>query len=319
VETVNPDAHNALLQGRFSLAKATEAGLSEAIAFFTQAVTKDPSYARAYAGLADAYASAPYFPQSPIPDSVAFANARIAAQRAIALDSSLSDAHSALSSVLANGDWKWAEAEHELEVAIRLDPDNANARSRRSSLLGALHRYEEALAEAERAVQLEPASPGMRDTYAQALTAVGRLDDAVASERVALTLKPNYVYAQIWLAEIAGLRGDLAGMGREFQRLPPMAEAGRAIEAFARSPTAKPDALRAIGAIKSPNPGLDAARQGWLYAVIGDIDRSLAAFDIAIRSRSPGGLSALQFPTVRRALGASPRYQALLRSAGLGR
>ena len=319
VETVDPDAHNAWLQGRFSAAKATETGLSEAIAFFTLAVTKDPSYARAYAALADAYASAPYYPQSTIPDSVAFANAESAARRAIALDSSLSEAHAAFANVLANGNWKWLEAERELDVAIRLDPDNAYARSQRSTLLIALQRYPEALAEAERAVQLEPASAAMRSDYADALTAVGRLDEAVASERVAMTFIPNYTYARIGLAEIAALRRDLAGMGREFQQLGQMAAVGRSLEAFATSPAAKPELLRAIAAIRSPHPGLDAARQGWLYAAIGDVDRSLAAFDIAVKGRSAGGLSALQFPSVQRALGSSPRYQALLRSAGLGR
>ena len=319
VETGDPDAHNAYLQGRFSLAKSTEAGVTEATAFFTQAVTRDPAYARAYTGLADAYASMPYYPQAAIPDSVAFANAETAARRAIALDSTLSEAHASLSAVLADGNWRWVDAERELEAAIRLDPDNAGARARRSGLLLMLKRYEEALAEAERAVQLEPASAGMRHTYASALTYVGRLDDAVASERVALTLSPDYVFSHIWIGEIAALRRDYATMGREFQRVPPLAEVGRALESMAAAPTAKRDVLRAIGAIRSTNAGLDAARHGWLYAVVGEVDLALAEFDIAIRSRSPGGVSAMQFPTVQRALGASPRYQALLRSAGLGR
>ena len=75
----------------------------------------------------------------------------------------------------------------------------------------------------------------------------------------------------------------------------------------------------AISAIRSSNPGLDAARRGWLYAAIGEVERALPEFETAIRLRSPGGLSALQFPTVQRALGSSPRYKALLRTAGLAK
>jgi serine/threonine protein kinase/tetratricopeptide (TPR) repeat protein len=319
VETVDPDAHNAYLQGRFSLSKTSEAGLSEALAFFMQAVTKDPSYARAYTGLADTYASMPFFPQSKVPDSVAFADAAAAARRAIALDSSLSEAHASLAGVLSDGNWQWAAAEREFDAALRLDPDNASARTGRSALLTALHRYDEAVAEAERAVQLEPASASVRHTYATTLAYVGRLDDAVASERVALTLSPNYIFSHIWLGEIAALRRDYATMGREFQLVPPLAEIGRALERMNATPASRQAVVRAIGAIQSANPGLDAGRKGWLYAAIGEVDLALPAFESAIRSRSPGGLSALQFPTVQRALGASPRYQALLRAAGVRR
>ena len=75
--------------------------------------------------------------------------------------------------------------------------------------------------------------------------------------------------------------------------------------------------MRAIAALQSSNPGLDAARKGLLLAVIGERDKALDAFEIAIGLRSPGGVSALQFPTVRKALGALPRYQALVQRVGL--
>ncbi|MBL0171763.1 MAG: protein kinase [Gemmatimonadaceae bacterium] len=317
VETVDPEAHNAYLQGRFSLAKSSEQGIREAVAFFTQAVTRDSAYARAWAGLADAYASMPYFPQAKVSDSVAFTKAASAARRAIALDSTLSEARVSLGAVLSDGSWRWAEADREFGVALRLDPDNAQARTLRSALLSTLRRYDEAMAEAERAVQLEPASAGVRHTYATALTFSGRLDDAAASERIALTLSPTYLFAHIWLGEIAGMKRDFATMGREFQLVPPLAEIGRALVTMNATPASKRPVIQAIGAIRSYNPGLDAARKGWLYAAIGEVNRAMPEFETAIRLRSPGGLSALQFPTVQRALGSLPRYQALLRTAGI--
>ena len=183
--------------------------------------------------------------------------------------------------------------------------------------MATLHRYDESLAEAERAVQLEPASPSIRHAMAAALTYRGRLDEAIATERVALTLDPNYIFSHIWLGEIAGLKGDFATMGREFQQVQPLMAIGRGLRVMNASPASRRPVVQAIGAIASPNPGLDAARKGWLYAAIGEVDRALAEFEVAIRLRSPGGLSALQFPSVHRALGSSPRYQALLRTAGI--
>ena len=316
VETVDPEAHNAYLQGRFNLAKSTGPGAAEAVALFTKAITRDSAYARAWAGLADAYASMRFFPQSSVPDSVAVAKAALAATRAIALDSSLSDAHVSLGAVLAGGSWRWADAEREYDAALRLDPDNADARALRSGLMSTMGRHDEAVAEAERAVQLDPASAGVRHAYAWALTFSGRLDEAAASERAVLTLSPTYVFAHIGLVEIAAMKRDYATMGREFLMVPPLAALGRALLLMNTTPASKRQVIQAISAIRSSNPGLDAARKGWLYATIDEVDLALPEFETAIRFRA---LSALQFPTVQRALGSSPRYKALLRTAGLAK
>ena len=313
-ETENSEAHTAYLLGRFHLAKATEAGLVEAIATFQRAVASDSMYARAYVGLADAYGSAPFFPGSPLPTSEAYARAATAARRAIALDSTLADAHASLGAVLANAERNWQGAEREYDAALRLDPGNAGARSGRSALLLRLHRYREAVVDAETAVQLEPASAGLRAAYAVALTYVGRLDDAVAAQQVALTLRPDFFVARVWLAEIAAIRGDLHAMGRELTKLS-LAPVGRAMMAMGTDASSRRAVVQAIKGIKSPNAGLDAARQGWLFAVIGETGLALDAFEAATQGGS--GISALQFPSVQRALGKLPRYQALVRNAGL--
>ena len=315
-ETVDPEAHNAYLQGRFSLARTTEQGITDAVAHFTRAVSKDPAYARAWAGLADAQAKLPYYPESKIPPAVALSNAASAARRAIALDSTLSEAHVSLGTVLAEGEWRWADAEREYDAALRLDPDNANARALRSGLLLRLARYDEAVAEGERAVQLEPASADVRHTYATTLAYSGRLDDAVTADRVALTLSPGSVFPHVWLGEIAAVRRDFTAMGREFQLVPPLAEVGRALMVMNASPASRRAVIAAIAAIKSSNPGLDVARRGWLYAAIGEVELALPELEAAVRERAIGSLV---FPSVRRALAASPRYQVMLRTTGLAK
>lgn len=233
------------------------------------------------------------------------------------IDSTLGEAHAALGSILADGKWKWAEAEREFASALRFDPNNASLHLRRSALLSTLRQYPEALTEAERALQLEPGSRDVLDAYATSLTYLGRLDEAVEFARRALALDSTYVFAHIWLAEIAALRNDLPTMGKEFGYIGPMKEVRRVLGLLGTDAASRQNAVAAIKAIQSPNPGLDAARQGWLFAVIGELSLSLDSFERAFRSESPGGLSALQFPTVQRALQASPRYRALLKTAGI--
>ncbi len=318
-ETNSTEAHNAFLQGRFSQARTSEAGLADAMRYFAVATTADPSYARAWAGLASAYAEAPYYPNAAIADSVAFELAERYARRAIHLDSTLTDGYVVLASVLSAGRWRWADADAALRQALALDPDNARVLASHSSLLVALHRYDEALQSADRAVQLDPASSDFRHVYATALTAAGRLDEAITNERILLVSTPNYLFAHIGLAELAALKSGIPAMGRAFEPIAAMSGIRRAMMSFDGSPGSKAAIVRAIAALQSSNPGLDAARKGWLLAVIGENDKALDAFDVAIRLRSPGGVSALQFPTVRKALGASPRYRALLQRVGFTR
>ncbi len=168
-------------------------------------------------------------------------------------------------------------------------------------------------------MQLEPASSDFRHEYATALAAAGRVDEAITNERIVLAANPNFVFAHIVLGEATALKSGIAAMGRELEPVPPLRDIARAMMKFDGSPGSRAAIVQPITALRSSNPGLDAGRKGWLLAVIGEEDKALDAFDIAIRLRSPGGVSALQFPTVRKALGASPRYQALLNRVGFTR
>ena len=316
-DTKSTEAHIAFLQGRFSQSRTSEAGIADAMRYFALAIAADSTYARAWAGLASAYASASYYPNATIADSVAFELSERYARHAIRLDSTLTDGYVVLASVLSFGRWQWADADAALRKALSLDPENARVLASRSTLLLALNRYDEALESAQRAVQLDPASSDFRHVCATALAATGRLDDAISNDRMVLASTPTYLFARIGLADVAALKSGIPAMGRELLALAPMSGIGRAMMKFDGTAGSKAEIVRAIAALQSSNPGLDVARKGWLLAVIGEQDKALDAFEIAIRVRSPGGVSAQQFPTVRKALGASPRYQALVKRVGL--
>ena len=170
----------------------------------------------------------------------------------------------------------------------------------------------------ERAVALEPTAPAYRHQLASILMGLGRYDEAEAQEREALSLEPNYPIP-VGLVEIAALRHDTVSMAKELQFLPMAAvgAVGRALDTYMRDHGRKAEVRAAIAAIRSPNPGLDAGIQGWLYANVGEPDLALDALERSLTIRSPPGMSALTFPSVRRALGGSERYRTMLSAIGL--
>ncbi len=315
-ETADSAAYRATLLGRYQLARETPESLREAIGHFERATMLDPRYARPHAGLAAVYLRLPFFPASWLPQSEAFALAESAARRAVALDSASPDAHSALGEVLAQGYWRWADAEQEQRRAIALDPDNAEAHRRLSVVLAVLGQRQEALSEAERALALEPTAPAMHVEVANRLAAFGRVDEATAKLREALRLEPNNRLPHVNLAEFAAARGDFPRMADELSELRDLMGVGTAMRAWAGGQRPKTDVVKAVEAIKSPNPSLDNVRKAWLFATIDEPARSLDALEQAVSARAPTSVWLTRFPSVIRAIGKEPRFRAL--SAQIG-
>jgi TolB-like protein/DNA-binding winged helix-turn-helix (wHTH) protein len=185
---VDPDALEAYLKGRYELYKMTLEATKKSIDYFAKALDKDPTYARAWAGLSEARSlSVPFNPQAPQgpwdphPQEV-LAKAKAAALKALELDGALSEGHLSLGLVLER-DWLWSGAEKEYQRAIALDPNNARAHGVYGRHLMAQGRLEEAIAETRRAQELDPLSPLMHRDLARALSAAGRYDEALAQFR----------------------------------------------------------------------------------------------------------------------------------------
>ena len=179
---IDPKVLEAYLKGRYELYKMTLEGTKKSIDYFAQALDKDPTYARAWAGLSEAL-SFPSVPQGP-GDSrqEVLAKAKAAALRALELDGALSEGHLSLGLVLER-DWLWSSAEKEYQRAIALDPNNARAHAVYGFYLMAQSRLEEAIAETRRAQDLDPLSPLMHRYLARVLSAAGRYDEALAQYR----------------------------------------------------------------------------------------------------------------------------------------
>jgi TolB-like protein/predicted Ser/Thr protein kinase len=155
--TKNPEAYELYLKGRYSWNKRTPSDTANAISYFNQAIAKDPGYALAYSGLADAYVILVSNGGTPRED---FPKSNAAARKALELDSTLAHPHAILGNNEMDYDWDFAGGEAEFKKSFELDPNDATAHQWYAAHLGTIGgREQKALAEANRAHQLDPLSP----------------------------------------------------------------------------------------------------------------------------------------------------------------
>jgi TolB-like protein/Tfp pilus assembly protein PilF len=203
-------AYQAYLKGRHEIFKRTRTGYTAATQFFEQAIERDPSYARAYAGLADVYLWQAYWGYLPSAD--AYARSLAAANQAISLDDRSADAHASLGWLNLYYRWNWPESAREYERAVRLDPNNARIRAWYGESLSTRGRHDEAIAEVRQAVALDPLSPELMTNLGFVLSNARRFDEAIEIMKGAVGKGANSTLAQLDLARVYRLAGkyDLA-------------------------------------------------------------------------------------------------------------
>ena len=196
--TENPEAWQLYNRGRFYVSKSTLPELNKGIDYFNQAIEIDPNYALAYAGLAEAYRTS-VLSADRLPNGV-FPKAKAAAQKAIELDDSLSEAHRNLGAVEFFYDWDWKESENQYQRALELDPNNADAHWAYAILLSNTLRHTEALAEIKRARELDPLNLMIIMAEGVCLNAAGKPDEALAGLQKALELDPNFFATHLMMS-----------------------------------------------------------------------------------------------------------------------
>ncbi|MGC1321048.1 MAG: tetratricopeptide repeat protein [Candidatus Udaeobacter sp.] len=215
--TANSEAYELYLKGRFFWNKRTGNDLKTAAAYFQQAIDADPSYANAYAGLAQSYVLIPLFGAGMPRDF--FPKASDAARRAIELDETSAEGHAALGNLYCMDDFNPPASEKEFQRAIALDPNYATAHHWFSnSLLVTMGRFDEAIKEGKRAVELDPLSLIINADLGSTLMLSRRYDDAIAQLRSTLALDTNFAYAHWNLGEALYLKGDSTGAIAEYEK-----------------------------------------------------------------------------------------------------
>lgn len=184
------EAYDLYLKGEYFFNKRTGYGFEQAITYFLRATEKDPSSARAYAGLADCYALIGAY--SGRSQAEFMPKAREAALRAITLDETLAEAHTALALIVQNYDWDWQTAGREFQRAIELNPNYATAHHWYAEHLTWLGRFDEALQESERARQLDPLSLIIAADNGAILYYSRQYDRAIAQFLAVREMDPNF-------------------------------------------------------------------------------------------------------------------------------
>jgi DNA-binding winged helix-turn-helix (wHTH) protein/TolB-like protein len=195
--TASPEAYQEYVKGRYFWNKRTGEGLRKGIEHFRRAIEIDPSYALAYAGLADCYNLLTYY--SGLPPSETFPKARAAAARALELDDTLAEAHASLGYVLMMYEWDWRGAERSLRRAIELNPNYATARHWHSEYLMTRGLHEASISEARRAVDLDPLSPVLYTNLGRAYFLAGDIEQSIEQYQKALGLEPDLPIARMHL------------------------------------------------------------------------------------------------------------------------
>src|SRR5213075_83585 len=209
-------AYELYLKGRVLWGKRGGDNIRQAIAFYEQAITRDPNYAPAYAALAEAYVILPIYTDASARE--AYAKAKAAALKALQLDDKLAEAHNALAMVLFLY-LDIAGSIPEFQRAIALNPNYATAHHWYGfNPLATLGRFDEAIAESKRAVELDPLSPVINSDLGSNLMVARRYGEAIAQLRKTLEIDPTFSLAHGALGEALQFKGDLPGAIAEYTK-----------------------------------------------------------------------------------------------------
>jgi serine/threonine-protein kinase len=213
--TPNLEAHQLYLKGRYHTAKFNKEGYEKGLAYFRQAVVKDPNYALAYDGLAYYYCNSLEWMMSP---KDALPQAKEAAMKALALDESLAEAHASLGAVYFFHDWDWPAAEREFKRAIQLNPNYPTTYVYYAHYWVAMGRFDEALAVMKRAYEIEPLSAEINTFLGWTLNMAGQKQLAIAQLNNALELDPNFWFARLMLGSVYETSGRLTEACAEYEK-----------------------------------------------------------------------------------------------------
>ena len=190
---VDPQAQESYLKGRYYLNQRTEDSMNRSIVYFQQAIARDPSYALAYCGLADAYALLGF--RGGLPSKDALSRAKAAALKAIELDKTLAEPHASVAFIAEIHEWDWATAEREYKRALELNPGDARAHHWHAGYLMYVGRFEEGIDEEKRARELDPLSLPVNNALAGRLLVAGRVDEALAQLKQTLEMDSHFAPA----------------------------------------------------------------------------------------------------------------------------
>ena len=315
--TENVEAHQLYMQGRYFWNRRTGENLKKDLSYFQQAVEKDPGYALAYAGISDSCTLIPVYgagaPQNYYP------RAKAAAEKALALDDMLGEAHTSLANVLFRY-FELAESTREFERSIELNPNYATAHQWYGRLmLLMLGQFDRAIAEVKRAVELDPVSPIIHADLGTIYTFARRYDEAIEQFRHTLELDPQFYWGHRQLGLALELKGDPGNAIAEYQKALQLSDDPRVLAfiGHAEASTGRQSEARAM-LVKLTEIAKTRYVSGYSFAVIhlalGEKDQALEWLEKDARERNGFEINFIKVDPCLDPLRGDPRFEALVSS-----
>jgi TolB-like protein/Tfp pilus assembly protein PilF len=314
--TANPEAYELYLKGRFFWNKRTAADLRKGIDYFNQAISKDPSYALAYAGLADSYVILSVFGAASPQDSIP--QARAAAKKALELDDTLAEAHASSGRIAGPFDFEFERSIAEFERAIQLNPNYAMAHHWLSwGPLTALGRFDRAIAEGKRAVELDPLSLiNNADLGGNVYLNSRRYDEAIAQLRKTIEIDPRFYIAHYYLGQAFQLKGQLTEAITEYQKAVELDDDPEALaylgQAYARVGQ-RDEAQKILARLTEDSKSryVSGYSMALMFMGLGDKEHAIDALERAYREGAGNDLFTIRVDPMLDDLHGQPRFEAL--------
>ena len=316
--TDNIDAYRNYLEGRYAEFTFTREGMNKAIEYFDHAIADDPSYALAYAGLADAYTTESDWLLAP---REALPKAEAAARKALAFDDNLAEAHGALAHALLH-EWRLAESEQEFHRALTLNPQSVSTYFAYGEYLASIGRPDQTVAESPKALAIDPLSPEINSFLAWDYYLMRDGDKCLAAALKSMQMFPDFWVPHMGAGMCYYLRSQFSDALREYQKAESMnpestfAVTGEGMS-LARAGK-KAEAYRAIDRLKamSRDVYVSPAYVALIYQVLGDKEEEFAWYDKAYDDRAEW-LLWLNIDPMYDGERNDPRFVALVRRVGV--
>ena len=314
--SVNEQARNAYLRGRYLWNERTPSGLAKSIEYYTEAIRADRNYADAYAALSESYITQAVY-GGPDP-AAALSKAQFAAERALQLDSSLSAAHTALGGVRTDRDWDWKGAEDEYRRAIAINPSDSTAHHWYGLHLVRMGRGQQGLSELERALALDPLSLIIATDLAETYYLLRNPDVAMTRINEVLALNPDFAQAHVVKGKILEELHRYPEAEREFE------EANRAFSRKNSLDFLRGHALALSGEreealkiaqdieVASEQQYISGVNVAQVYCALGETDTAMKWLNSAYK-RHDTAMNMLGVDPLFDGCRADPRFQELLR------
>ena len=322
-DSINAEAYQFYLRGRYFWNKRTPDGIKQAIDQFQQAIQRDPNFALGYAGLADSYIALTFYnfaaPHETMP------KAKESALKAVALDDTAAEPQASLGNILVNYDWNWSAAEKAFKRSIELKPDYATAHEWYAiHYLTATGRLEEAVQEMKKALELEPASLIMNTFMGATLYYAGRYDEAIDQCRRTIEMDPNFAVAH-WHLGLAYEQKEVFDAAiEEFQKAVSLSGGSPLMKAalghaYAKSQK-KDEANKILGELNelSKQEYVSSYEVATIYVALGDNEQAFQLLEKAYAEHS-FHLVRLNMSPHFKPISSDPRFQDLVHRVGLSR